>query len=631
MPLRRLIVDKAQICFTIGVSLTITIRKRPFYGMPDQNFDEIFASEQADNAKFELIELLIACPNLSSPILQRNIVNTLPQRIKVAIQYGQNDTAKIQMLSIYQSCREISGGLKALYSAVRFADAESIGFHNLQAFLQKLISQSPAKIATPNSVLAIPRSELDELEVKFEQAFAAKRWAETIRIGEEISRKRKDANIRAKLAEAYYEHGLAFAKLGHDKEAIQELLQAVNLAPGNSDYLLKLAEINEARKAIREAFTYYNKAAEIDNSKRDCFIDFRKRNRRALIEQSDQIISSSVGEEILRDTIATMQPIGNGSYISIYITNAEYQIFLNDVFAQYREYYQPIHWSQEKFNSGRSLEPVTGITPRQANRFCEWLFEKFRHKFHLVYSYQVQSVPDKRVDVGAWYVDQDGYSHIQLDKNTEEIIQQRLRRLTNKPFGFDAPSKPTFDLEKFLDLDADCARALHLTLPLNIQSILRIIFAVKFDFASELDNMLMLAIDISKREEFSQIQSTLQAMEYEKALNLIEQILKAATDNVIASHARLLKTLIKILLADRVKNFFRIRLASCECLMQYAEYAYIGLNMNELEQESTPNLAKQAAIDMYFWARIQIERNTTQHSTNKFPVWEGLRVVREGN
>jgi hypothetical protein len=58
-----------------------------------------------------------------------------------------------------------------------------------------------------------------------------------------------------------------------------------------------------------------------------------------------------------------------------YITNAEYQMFLNDGRSR-GEYRYPEHWLSICFPAGTALSPVAGIRSTDAAAFCEWLTDR---------------------------------------------------------------------------------------------------------------------------------------------------------------------------------------------------------------------------------------------------------------
>ncbi|MFC2038132.1 SUMF1/EgtB/PvdO family nonheme iron enzyme, partial [Chloroflexota bacterium] len=54
------------------------------------------------------------------------------------------------------------------------------------------------------------------------------------------------------------------------------------------------------------------------------------------------------------------------------VTNVEYQLFLDQMQEQH-EYYSPDHWTAARFPIEAGVEPVVGVRPSDAQRFCKWL------------------------------------------------------------------------------------------------------------------------------------------------------------------------------------------------------------------------------------------------------------------
>ncbi|BAY85006.1 hypothetical protein NIES267_45040 [Calothrix parasitica NIES-267] len=57
---------------------------------------------------------------------------------------------------------------------------------------------------------------------------------------------------------------------------------------------------------------------------------------------------------------------------SSYITCAEYQLFTND-----SQYLPPQHWQNNRFKPSDAKNDVSGLSKRDANRFCTWLTRKY--------------------------------------------------------------------------------------------------------------------------------------------------------------------------------------------------------------------------------------------------------------
>ncbi len=126
-----------------------------------------------------------------------------------------------------------------------------------------------------------------------------------------------------------------------------------------------------------------------------------------------------------------------------YITNAEYQLFIDDrrKLGQSR---QPDHWSSRQFPPGESQEAIAGVRGSDAEEFCEWLTQQYAGygvKFRLPTFAEVQSHPAHEEHLGAWcYAEKDkaiaGFSDqfwqqwqqqiaIVLDRDLEHLRRQQ--------------------------------------------------------------------------------------------------------------------------------------------------------------------------------------------------------------
>lgn len=70
-----------------------------------------------------------------------------------------------------------------------------------------------------------------------------------------------------------------------------------------------------------------------------------------------------------------MVRVGDAYVATSFITNAEYQLFLDEL-ALRSEWHQPDHWTQDRFPDGRGTEAVLGMRWTDAERFCSWLNER---------------------------------------------------------------------------------------------------------------------------------------------------------------------------------------------------------------------------------------------------------------
>ena len=80
----------------------------------------------------------------------------------------------------------------------------------------------------------------------------------------------------------------------------------------------------------------------------------------------------AVGEALLHLRLARMVPLDEERLLSGYVSNAEYQVFLDELKAR-GEYCQPDHWASYRFPAGTGNQPVTGVRASDAAAFAAWL------------------------------------------------------------------------------------------------------------------------------------------------------------------------------------------------------------------------------------------------------------------
>ena len=93
-------------------------------------------------------------------------------------------------------------------------------------------------------------------------------------------------------------------------------------------------------------------------------------------EDNDPEIRTIIAHALLSNRLKHLMAISPTIFIDTHlVTNAEYQVFVDDMLWKNKEDYSPIHWMQKSFPSGTAHSPVTGLIPDDALAFCEWLTE----------------------------------------------------------------------------------------------------------------------------------------------------------------------------------------------------------------------------------------------------------------
>ncbi|MCP4701800.1 MAG: hypothetical protein GY862_33815 [Gammaproteobacteria bacterium] len=85
--------------------------------------------------KQRLINLLLECPSVNSPEDRRALLAELPSHIADAIK--GNNSSRMHVLNIVNSCATHADGLELLFDAVRFFDGETVPFQALAGFIDE--------------------------------------------------------------------------------------------------------------------------------------------------------------------------------------------------------------------------------------------------------------------------------------------------------------------------------------------------------------------------------------------------------------------------------------------------------------------------------------------------------------
>ncbi|OHD10413.1 MAG: hypothetical protein A2086_01225 [Spirochaetes bacterium GWD1_27_9] len=82
------------------------------------------------------------------------------------------------------------------------------------------------------------------------------------------------------------------------------------------------------------------------------------------------------------------------------ITNAEYQLFIDDII---KKNYKPLHWKTNRFVKENINKPIFGISSKDALEFCNWLNTKYdkKIKYRLPLKEELNNFNNDRVKF--WY------------------------------------------------------------------------------------------------------------------------------------------------------------------------------------------------------------------------------------
>ena len=93
-------------------------------------------------------------------------------------------------------------------------------------------------------------------------------------------------------------------------------------------------------------------------------------------EDQDPELRKIIAQALLSNRIKHLAALSPSIFIDIKpITNAEYQLFVDEMLWQGKGDFYPVHWPAKSFPSGTAHKPAVGLTPSDALAFCEWLTE----------------------------------------------------------------------------------------------------------------------------------------------------------------------------------------------------------------------------------------------------------------
>jgi energy-coupling factor transporter ATP-binding protein EcfA2 len=93
-------------------------------------------------------------------------------------------------------------------------------------------------------------------------------------------------------------------------------------------------------------------------------------------EDTDPEIRSIVGQAILANRVKHLTALSPTISIDTkLVTNAEYQVFIDEMLLRGVGEFYPLQWTGKSFPAGSAHIPVTGLIPTDALAFCEWLTE----------------------------------------------------------------------------------------------------------------------------------------------------------------------------------------------------------------------------------------------------------------
>lgn len=110
-----------------------------------------------------------------------------------------------------------------------------------------------------------------------------------------------------------------------------------------------------------------------------------------------------------------------------YITCAEYQLFIDEK-RKDGQFFQPDHWTTERFGIDMAKRPITGVRASDAQEFCKWLTQRDRpqeFKYRLPNISEAEEHLTAEKQVGCWC--NDGGKYVIVGIESEQLTWQEIQ------------------------------------------------------------------------------------------------------------------------------------------------------------------------------------------------------------
>lgn len=177
-----------------------------------------------------------------------------------------------------------------------------------------------------------------------------------------------------------------------------------------------------------------------------------------------------------------------------YLTCAEYQLFLDEMSDQ-GEWFQPDHWTNQRFAAGQARQPVKGVRPEDAEEFCRWLTQQQggSGRYRLPSRDEAMQYPTSRRQIAAWCRDSGEFNLIGLASEDAKMLESECKTL----FDESPPSLSVLDVNRHreaLMFERHLLRSLSwMELAVFILAILLVVAIFIFTFPSSVIAVIIIA------------------------------------------------------------------------------------------------------------------------------------------
>jgi len=319
-----------------------------------------------------------------------------------------------------------------------------------------------------------------------------------------------------------------------------------------------------------------------------------------------------------------------------YLTNAEYQLFLDELYAQ-QQAHQPDHWTEYHFPPGSALAPITGIRAEDAAAFCTWLTQKQEGRiiFRLPYPLEAKSTPPiQGEELATWCQNpykKRVYGLIWQGKLEEQRIATQLKNFSHLPLSAKSYALVNGqELRRALkNMQARIRDSEVIQLLTQVITLIPLLLVRDLEMTLNLPFILKLALNL----DHANLDDSIYAALYKNDLSAAQQIAKTMQNEVEPARQRLGILLDNLLAFALATHSLSLRQALRKYTVELTQALWTRLNELE-QQEKKPSLwqrypsqyakEKKLILNLHWWLRVVIAREEGQ-----LPAWEGIRLVRD--
>ncbi|KOR38354.1 MULTISPECIES: NACHT domain-containing protein [Planktothricoides] len=304
-----------------------------------------------------------------------------------------------------------------------------------------------------------------------------------------------------------------------------------------------------------------------------------------------------------------------------YITNAEYQLFIDDK-RKLGQYRQPDHWPSQQFSPGKSHEAIAGVRGSDAEEFCEWLTQQYAGygiRFRLPTAAELHSHPAVEEHLGAWcYAEKDkaiaGFSAQFWQQWQEQIanaLDRDLEQLRRKQKALKLDLNRTLTREIALKLAAAQKKQLVEQISHRLQR------GKSHDMVKNLNHIHELVFTLGSVDTFDKIRDFALQVSKMRQLFALRKVIRSNPGEIDSIR----QDFLLIYICFNSLDNYQVTINENSAI--YFSYSH-QVSKDNLPQNQDYDRKKSEALNLYaFFSLIH------QRYFHQLPAFEGIRIVKE--